>query len=257
MLRTSNPPEKQGVSVLCSNYNSARWIRNYCRCLNEQFLEEFDVIVVDAASTDGSLEIIKSFSFRQGVSVTFIECAERISIYEAWNLATRAATTEYCINFNTDDRLYPSALLMLMSYARVSPEIDIFYSRRLLTLNQNHLTVNHLFDYPEYSHEALLKESICGPFPMWKRHTIIEAGLFDTQYRYSADHDMWLRLSRNGARFKKIPEIIGSYYYNPEGLSTDVRTKEQRIRENEDIRRRHGGTEIPGQHDASGTQKIP
>jgi GT2 family glycosyltransferase len=236
---SGNAPEKQGVSVLCSNYNSARWIRNYCRCLNEQFLEKFDLIVVDAASTDGSLEVIKTFGFRPGISVTFIDCTERVSIYEAWNMATRAATTTYCLNFNTDDRLYPSALQTMMSYARAFPEIDIFYSRRLLTLNQDHLTVNHLFDYPEYSHEALLKECLCGPFPLWKRQTIIEAGLFDTRYRYSADHDMWLRLSKKGCRFKKIPEIIGSYFYNPEGMSTDVRTKQERILENETIQRLH------------------
>ena len=49
-------------------------------------------------------------------------------------------------------------------------------------------------------------------------------GYFDTQWPTAADHEFWLRCHRNGAIFHKIYEILGLYYYNPEGLSTHSET---------------------------------
>jgi glycosyltransferase involved in cell wall biosynthesis len=224
-----------GITVLCSNYNSARWITGYCESLNEQFLGHFNLVVVDAASTDGSLEMIRAHPFRNDISVNILPCTERISIYKAWNMAIEASTTPWCINVNTDDRLFPSALLTLASYARSEPEVDLFYSPCFVTTDSSHAAYTNMFVYPEYTHAALLRECICGPFPMWKRETIVSAGMFDTNFRFSADHEMWLRLSSSSCRFRRIPEVIGGYFYNPEGVSTDVRTKQARVAENEKI----------------------
>ena len=229
--------ELSSLTVLCSNYNSARWVKGYCQNLNNQLLTNFDIVVVDAASTDNSLEVLKSFEFRNGITVKILECKERVSIYQAWNMATEIAATQYCINVNVDDRLFPSALLTMLSYARAEPAVDLFYSRCLVTLDPDHLKYANMFDYPEFSHDALLRECICGPFPMWKRETIVQAGLFNTQFQFAGDYEMWLRLSAKGYSFRKVPEIIGSYFYNPQGISTDVRTKQERILENETIQR--------------------
>ena len=50
------------ISILCSNYNSDGWIDNYLSYLNSQTLEEFEVIFVDASSTDDSLQKIKDLA---------------------------------------------------------------------------------------------------------------------------------------------------------------------------------------------------
>ena len=40
------------ISVICSNYNSEKWIDSYLNSLNDQFLENFEVVFVDALSGD-------------------------------------------------------------------------------------------------------------------------------------------------------------------------------------------------------------
>ena len=79
------------VTVICSNYNSAKWIDGYLRNINNQLLAEFDIIFVDANSTDGSLQTIKDVQFREGINKTVVESEKRITVYEAWNDAIKIA----------------------------------------------------------------------------------------------------------------------------------------------------------------------
>ena len=55
------------ISILCSNYNSSKWIDGYLKSINNQLLDCFEIIFVDANSTDNSLKTIKSF---RAVSLT-------------------------------------------------------------------------------------------------------------------------------------------------------------------------------------------
>jgi len=216
-----------------------RWINGYCRSLNAQLLPEFSVIYVDAASTDHSVDRFRSFGFREGIKTRVISCEQRISVYEAWNIAIREAQTQYCMNVNTDDRLYPAALQTMLSYAAADPDVDVRYSRCFVTADPDHNKLVDILDWPEFTHAALLQKCICGPFPLLKRSAIIEAGLFDPGYLCSGDYEMWLRMSKLGYRFKKIPEVIGTYYDNPAGLSTSPGLAEQRAIENTRAIRQH------------------
>ncbi len=60
-------------------------------------------------------------------------------------------------------------------------------------------------------------------------------GLFDESLKYAGDWDMWLRCVRSGSKFKKINEVLGLYYYNPEGLSTRAEGANARFNEERSI----------------------
>jgi glycosyltransferase involved in cell wall biosynthesis len=224
------------VTILCSNYNSAEWIDSYLQNINNQFLEEFDIIFVDANSTDGSLQSIKDFQFREGINNTIITSKERINVYEAWNKAIETATTPYVINLNTDDRLYPTGLLTYLAYAKVNPEADIFYGSCVVCGDMNHQNITGIFQWPEYSHETLLRMCIGGPFPMVRRDSLLEDGLFNPEYTISGDYEMWLRMSKAGRKFCKVVETVGSYYSNPKGISTDPKGMPEHIKQDTKLR---------------------
>jgi len=227
------------VTVICSNYNSARWIEGYLESINNQFLGEFDIIFVDANSTDDSLKTIKSFSFRKGIGVEIIECSERVPVYTAWNMAILRATTPYVINVNTDDRLYPAGLLMYLQYADRFPEADIFYAAYLLVADLHHSDVRGSSTPPNHNHQQLLHACYCGPFPLVKRQTLLDDGLFDPKYTISGDYEMWLRMSKKGREFVRVTQPMGTYFWNPEGVSTTADTFPEHVRQNEEFRAIH------------------
>ena len=227
------------VTVVCSNYNSDNWIDGYLECINNQTLPKFNIIFVDANSSDNSLRTIKEAKFRPGIGVKVLEYDYTLSIYAAWNSAILAADTEYVINVNTDDRLYPGGLSTYLSYADMYPKVDVFYGSCNVVDKEDHNTPIALYYWPEHSHEALLHHCYCGPFPLLKREAILDAGLFDIDLTISGDYEMWLRLSKAGRLLKKVPDTVGSYYLNPTGMSTDPEKFEEHVKQDTLIRSLH------------------
>ena len=121
------------VTILCSVYNSEKWISGYLDSINNQIFKNFDIVFVDANSKDNSLQLIKNYKFRTGINKVILEFKERINVYEAWNEAVKISTTPYVMNVNTDDRLYPAAISTYIDYAQASPEVDIFYGTCVVT----------------------------------------------------------------------------------------------------------------------------
>jgi len=211
------------ISLICSTYNSEKFIDNYLKYVNYQFLEKFEIIFVDANSTDGSLQTIKDYKFREGIQKTIIECEERITIYEAWNKGIEKAQYEYVMNYNTDDKIFPGSLLALSIYANSIPDADIIYSNCWISDKGDHSSLTGFYNWNDANNiQALLQYgSCCGPFPLLKKQSIIDVGMFQTEFTIAADFEMWCRLSSKGYKFLKVDDVVGTYYTNPKGMSTN------------------------------------
>ena len=207
------------ISVITSVYNSSELLDIFLYNVNNQLEEFFEIIFIDASSTDESLAKIKNFNFRDGISVKIIEYPSRISVYEAWNIGIKNSSNDYIVNWNTDDILYPSALSIYSKYINKFSEIDLFYGSHVQIKSQNIYDLTEIRVWPEYSHDLLLKFCCCGPFPLVNKSAIKQCNYFNEKYKSSSDYDMWLKLSKNNYKFKKIPEFIGAYFYRQESVS--------------------------------------
>lgn len=208
------------ISILCSNYNSSEWISNYCNYLNSQLLYSFEVIFVDALSTDDSLQKIKDFTFREGIEVKIIELSSRETVYAAWNIAIEASKHDYVMNYNTDDKLFRGALLTLQAYISQNSAVDVFYSNCFLSNNKEH-TLDNFHNWMDASKKENLLEGCCvGPFPLLKKKTVIDCGMFNPDFWITGDYEMWCRMQSKGAKFYKVDDTMGVYFKNPVGVST-------------------------------------
>ena len=154
-------------------------------------------------------------------------------------MAIEASKSEFVINFNTDDRLFPGALLTLYHYMVQNPNVDIAYGTSLIVGDEDHNNIRGIQNWPEHSHEILLQNCICGPFPIVKKSVLVNNGLFNPKYTISGDYEMWLRLSKRNYKFKKIIDFLGSYYDNPKGVSSDKSTLQEHIKQDTEIRNLH------------------
>ena len=69
-----------------------------------------------------------------------------------------------------------------------------------------------------------MRTSLPNNHPMWHKTMHEKYGLFNEEYKSAGDHEMWLRAVKMGSRFLKINKILGVYYHNPKGLSTNKET---------------------------------
>ena len=212
---------KNKISIICSNYNSDRWIEEYFEYVNNQTLDNFDIIFIDVKSTDDSLNKIRKYDFRKGIRKTIIEYPERIGIYKTWNIAIKFSDTAYVMNYNTDDMLISEALSIYDSAIELNPESDIIYSPCGFVTTRDPKAFVALANWPEYSHETMLKYCICGPFPLLKKQSLEKAGYFNERFVSSGDYEMWLRMSKLGFNFKKVPQTLGSFYYRSDSIHSE------------------------------------
>jgi glycosyltransferase involved in cell wall biosynthesis len=226
------------ISLICSNYNSSQYIDRYLQYVNEQMLEEFELVVVDANSTDDSLQKIKDFEFRAGIRTNIIECDKRIGIYTAWNIGIERSHYDYVMNYNVDDKLFPQALAFLAAAQLDHPDIDVIYSNCYITDSEDHSTLDSIYRWVDANKIMDLMDigCCCGPFPMLKKSSIIEAGGFDQTFPGSGDYEMWCRMCTKGYKFFKLQLQLGIYYRNPEGVSTPKTTEQKRSQHKQDFR---------------------
>jgi GT2 family glycosyltransferase len=124
------------VAVIVVNYNSAPFIDEFCRSLREVAYERQRLIVVDSASTDGSMETIE----RAFPDARLIRCGENVGFAAGANIGVRealAAGDEYALFLNDDVTVTRDFLQMLVRSAEprmfVVPKILYAADPRLIS----------------------------------------------------------------------------------------------------------------------------
>ena len=106
-------------------------------------------------------------------------------------------------------------------------DVDLVYADMYMTQQPNETFVNNSsggvkYDFADFSLENLLRANMPHASPMWRKSLHKENGLFNPKYKSAGDWDMWLRSALNGSIYKKINDVLGLYYFNPKGISTNV-----------------------------------
>jgi glycosyltransferase involved in cell wall biosynthesis len=186
------------VSVCIPTYNRRDYLRQTLESVYAQTYRDFEVVVVDDGSTDGTAEMIKNSDY----NVRYFWQANA-GLAAARNKLIELATGHYITFIDSDDLLMPDALERMTKAAEDEDEPVAVYGAYLRidgqgnvigrckrTLRTGHIT--------RYLFEDILVHS-CGS--MFPKKILQEAGGFDTSLPLFCDYDLWLRLS---TRYKFI-----------------------------------------------------
>ncbi|HXJ83233.1 MAG TPA: glycosyltransferase [Candidatus Methylomirabilis sp.] len=162
--------------------------------------------------------------------------APRPGLYVAWNTGIGEARGRYLATLNSDDRLRADALAVMAGALDAHPNVGLVYGDSLVTHRpdetfEHNSSNGRRLCWPEYSHRALLERCIFGPHPMWRRTVHESAGFFDETFESEGDYEFWLRLAER-ERMLHLPEPLGLYHENPDGLSrvSPERAMRERVR---------------------------
>ena len=182
--------------------NSAKTIRRTFDSLLEQSFEDYEYIVVDGESTDGTLEIIREYEPKFQGRMRCISEKDK-GIYDAMNKGIRMAKGEYINIMNSDDWFEKDALKKI---AEVPGNPDVIYGCIRLFFPES-----GAMDIQRIDHRRLIERPLFhqGCFIARKAHE--KYGLYDLQYKVCADHDFLLKLYLSGLNFVAIDEIISVF----------------------------------------------
>jgi glycosyltransferase len=197
-----------------------------------------EVVVVDGASKDGTVDLLRSHGDR---ITRWISEPDRCE-YEAWNKAIGLATGDIIKFVPDDDELRPGVLGLGARWLAAHPDIDIVFGQTAVwddgpggaTLRYVTQAKEPRFHTSDWLRHSTGVQSIAA---FVRRRVFDRIGLFDTAFR-AGDTEFWLRASRAGVRFGLLPEVVADYHVT--GGNGIVRLKPALARDVLRLALRHG-----------------
>jgi glycosyltransferase involved in cell wall biosynthesis len=191
------------VSVVIKAYNHAAFIGQAIHSILDQSFQDFEVIITDDGSVDGTPDVVRTFSDPR-IDLHVFERNRGIS--NAMNATIARARGQFIAILNSDDFALPGRLERQVAFLDTRPEIAAVFGMPLVVDESGAPTENY-FDFrtalrfPDYSRKTWLKfffffcNVLCAPTAMIRRSVYTELGSYDPRLTNLQDFDMWVRLS--------------------------------------------------------------
>lgn len=210
------------ISVCIDVHNYADYLPQAVESVLGQTCTDFEIIIVDDCSTDGSCEIAERYA-RQDARIAAHRNPVNLGMIGNRNACLQKARGRYVKFLHADDYLFsPEALARMAALMQAQPALSLIAAGQQSVDASGHLgeTVSHFPDSRPRSGVSVIqrclvenKNLIGGPSAVMIRADRARRG-FDESYFHAADLEMWFHLLEQGA-FSYIPEPLAAYRWHP------------------------------------------
>lgn len=212
--RCSRRMQKLIFSIITVCFNSEKTIERTIKSVLGQTCQDYEYILVDGASTDGTLEIIRRYEPLFQGRMKLISEKDK-GIYDAMNKGILASSGELIGIINSDD-YYEKDALQKISEAYQGYQYTIIYGMARSVLDGKEVMV-----YLK-NHEFIERDMITHPTCFITKKLYEEFGMYSLEYPYSSDYEFMLRIrNEKEIRFIKLYEIITNFSMG--GVSDSVK----------------------------------
>ena len=198
------------ISIVTPSFNQAGFIERTIKSVLSQDYPNFEYLVMDGGSTDGTVEILKKY----GKKIVWRSEKDE-GQGDAINKGLKLAKGEIFAYLNSDDVLAPGALKTAADSFSKNPRTKwVFGKCRIIDENDREIrksiTAYKNFWLERYHYNTLLVLNyISQPAVFWRREAYEKIGEFDPNEYWELDYDYWLRLGK-----KYPPGFIDKYLAN-------------------------------------------
>jgi glycosyltransferase involved in cell wall biosynthesis len=209
------------------SYNQGKYLEQTIRSVLGQNYARIEYLVVDGASTDNSIEIIKKYFLESGsllpnnqqLAVGFHKVNWWVSEKDsgqadAINKGFGRANGEIIAWLNSDDYYLPGTISEVVKVFEENPDVVMVYGD-MLAVDERGQTIN-ILKYKQYSLQDLLCFQIIGQPSVFFRRVVLEkTGWLDTTFHFLLDHHLWVRIAQQG-KILHVPQTWAAARYHAE-----------------------------------------
>jgi len=196
--------QRPKVSVCVPVYNGAEYIRDCINSILSQSFNDFELIIVNDASTDDSKKIIQSY---RDPRIKYVENDRNLGLIGNWNSCLNLSRGEYINVFHQDDIMSHNILEKKVTLLDLEKQVGLVYSDTLVIDHKKNIKLNHWFNLLEPNVDFIRPgqsffdlmfvnlNMICCPSVMARRECFEKIGGFDARLPFSVDMEMWMRIS--------------------------------------------------------------
>ncbi|MGD9129292.1 MAG: glycosyltransferase [Candidatus Woesebacteria bacterium] len=204
--------KKTTISVIMPVFNGARFLAEAIESILKQSFKDFELIIVNDASTDNSEKIIKSF-LKKDKRIKLLNNKQNLGESASANVGFKAAQAKYIARMDQDDIAHPDRFAKQVYFLDHNPD-HILVATQGHIIDENKQVVGHKL-FP-LDHETIYKEygnfhPILHPSIMVRRSLLPDQKKLWTDQLSSADDYMTLFTLLMNGKFANLPEKLIYY----------------------------------------------
>lgn len=185
------------LSVIMTVHNGEKYLKEAVESILNQTFADYEFIVVDDGSTDGSLDILRSFRDKR---LHIIPVSPQIGRVAALNLAVETASGELVAVMDADDISLPERLDEQVKFMATHPDIGVVGTNMSLMDHEGKVPKIEPWTLPTSPLEVkwFLPFYCCvnHPSAVARRKIVTDVGGYRPEFPPAEDYDLWLRCSR-------------------------------------------------------------
>lgn len=193
------------LSICVPAYNAARFLPNLIGAIAEQSFKDWELVVVDNASTDGTADALKRLADeRADPRIKIVSNKSTVPMADNWNIAVSHSTGEYLKLICADDLPYADCFERQVTVLRNNESISLVSGSRIIIngLGNRLFVRNGIGRTGVYEGKRMIRRCVMAGTNiigdpvnvMWKRSAMDQIGLFNPAVVYCTDMEYWLRL---------------------------------------------------------------
>jgi len=200
--------KKPLISIITVCYNSRDFIEQTILSVINLNFEDFEYIVIDGGSNDGTVEILKNYQDK----ITIWISESDNGIYDAMNKGINLAKGDWCYFLNAGDSFYDNNILQNFKL-QLNTDQDVVYG------SINCITKSNSFVLKPKPLEKIVDSMIFCHQAVFVKKTILDKYKFNINFKIAADFNLFRQLFLANYKFMELDLVIANYEAE-EGVSS-------------------------------------
>jgi len=220
------------VSVILPTYNGKKYIQESINSILAQSFTDWELILVDDCSTDGTAEILEGYASKD-VRISVVHNKVNQKLPRFLNIGFSKAQGKYLTWTSDDNRYLPDALKIMVGYLEKNREAMIVRSNYSFINAQGEIIGAPV----EYSNHNMYAWNCFGACFLYRKEVLELVGEYNTEAFGVEDYDYWLRILEKFGRIDSIDRKL--YEYRKHGGSLSETKHQMVLSELAKLRERH------------------
>lgn len=216
-----------GVTVLMTVYNGMAYLAEAIESILVQSYDDFEFLIIDDASTDGSVALIRSYADER---IRLVRNPVNLGQVSSLNKGLWLARGKYVARLDQDDSSYPTRLERQVAVLEANARVAVVGTwMQAVDGNGRHVRIwpGRLNDQVAFLSSSLTNRlQLYHPSVMYRRDVVLRLGGYDEELPYSEDQDLWRRMALAGYEARIIPVLLCRYRVH-EGQQTMTKSEIQ------------------------------
>jgi hypothetical protein len=225
MIPSSHP----AISILMAVHNGEKFLREALDSMLGQTFADFEFIIIDDGSTDGSRQILQEYQSRDA-RIRVITQANQ-GLPASLNRALQEARAPLVARMDADDISLPDRLQLQFTHMQQNPDTTVLGTWFVGMDEAGRPTREYELPTTSWMIEwEMCRRCVLGhPTVMARRDVLKGLGGYDNQLRYGQDYDLWLRVLRAGGSLANLPVKLLRYRESAQSASVSKKREQDAI----------------------------